>query len=528
MQDLQKTIELLIGYLKGVWVKKRHIMICTWLICPLGFVYVVSMPDVYESSARVYVDTRSVLEPLLRGLALQTDPSVEVAMMVKTLLSRPNLEIIARESDLDITTPDSEQYENLISYLSDNIRLKSAGRDNLYTISFNHPEPEIARTVVQETLDLFVEGSKGSNRKGSDSANQFIDEQIDEYENRLSAAEQRLASFKRKYTALLPNQGSFYQNYTSLEDALEQTQLTIKETEQKIVALSDQIEGRKSNKGDSSVRPFDGPSSLTTRYDSRIKTIEEKLDQLMLQYTEIHPDVIEANNLLDSLSAARKVEIEEYLSINDGEKPEQIGSFSSELTLEMGRLKSQVASFKVREANYSNKIDVLKQKIDLVPQVEAERTALNRDYEVTQRKYGELLARKEQAELTQKADVSSENVQFRVVDPPIVPNSPSGPNRLINYTIVLILGFSSGLGFAFLISQLQPILISSSQLTALTSYPVLGVVSHLNKEHIKKVKRSRLLVFLFSSCLIIGVYAVLIAAEIMNIDIYTRVFSLIL
>ncbi len=519
MQDLQKTLELFIGYLKGVWVKKRYIMICTWLICPVGFVYVASMPDIYKSSARVYVDTRSVLQPLLRGLALQTDPRQEVAMMVKTLLSRPNLEIIARESDLDITTSNAVQYENLINSLSNKIRLNSSGR-NLYTISYSHPDPEMARTVVQETLDLFVEGTKGNNRKDTDSANRFMDEQIDEYENRLSASEQRLASFKRKYSDLLPNQGSFYQNYAGLEQTLEQTRLTIKETEQQIVALSDQIEGRKT-----SGQPFEGPTSLTTRYDSRIKTLEARLDQLMLKYTELHPDVIEANNLLDSLRTSRKVDIDEYLSTNDGDKPEKIGSFVSELNLEMSRLKSQIASLRVREKNHSNKINILKQKMDLVPQVEAERTALNRDYQVTQRKYGELLSRKEQAELAQKADVSSEDVQFRVIDPPIAPETASGPNRLINYTITLFLGSSAGLALAFLISLLNPILIRGSQLTALTSYPVLGMVSHLNKAHIKKVKRSRLLVFVLSSSLIIGIYSLMMVAEIMNIEIYSRVFS---
>ncbi|PKG93028.1 XrtA system polysaccharide chain length determinant [Paraglaciecola sp. MB-3u-78] len=525
MQDLQKTLELLIDYIKGVWVKKRYIMICTWLICPLGFVYVASMPNVYESSARVYVDTRSVLQPLLRGLALQTDPRQEVAMMVQTLLSRPNIEIIARESDLDITASNAVQYENLINSLSNSIRLRAVGRDNLYTISYSHRDPQMARTVVQETLDLFVEGTKGNSRKDTDAANQFIDEQIDEYESRLSASEQRLANFKRKYADLLPNQGSFYGNYSTLEQNLEQTRLTIKETEQQIVALSDQIQGRKTNQDGSSVRPFDGPSSLTTRYDSRIKTLEENLDQLMLKYTELHPDVIEANNLLDSLLASRKLEIEEYLSSNDGEKPEQIGSIASELKLEISRLESQVASLRVRETDYDNKLEALKQKIDLVPQVEAERTALNRDYEVTQRKYQELLVRKDQAELAQKADVSAEDVQFRVVDPPIAPQSASGPNRLLNYTIALALGFASGLGLAFLISQLNPILLRSSQLTTLTSYPVLGMVSHLNKAHIKKVRRSRLLIFVFSSSLIIGLYGVLMAAEIMKFDIYARVFS---
>jgi polysaccharide chain length determinant protein (PEP-CTERM system associated) len=525
MQDLQKTLELIINYLKGVWVKKRYIIICTWLICPVGFVYVASMPNVYESSARVFVDTSSVLQPLLEGLALQTDPSQEVAMMVQTLLSRPNIEIIARDSDLDITASNAVEYEDLISSLSNKIRLKGIDRNNLYKISYSHRDPEMARTVVQKTLDLFVESTKGNNRKDSDSASQFIDEQIDEYEIRLSGSEQRLSNFKRKYSDLLPNQGSFNQNFNLLKDTLESTRLTIKETEQKIVALSDQIEDRKTNQDGSSVRPFEGPASLTTRYDSRIDTLEGSLDKLMLMYTELHPDVLEANNLLDSLLASRKLEIEEYLSSNDGEKPEQIGSIVSEIKLEMSRLESQIASLRVRETDYINKIETLKEKIDLVPQIEAEQTALNRDYEVTQRKYDELLARKEQADLAQKADVSAEDIKFKVVDPPLAPKTASGPNRLLLYTITLVMGFAAGLGLAFLISQLNPVLLRGSQLTSFTSYPVLGVVSHLNRIYIKKINRSKLLIFLSSSSLIVGLYGVLMSAEIMKFDIYARIFS---
>jgi polysaccharide chain length determinant protein (PEP-CTERM system associated) len=524
MQDLQKTLELIIGYIKGVWVKKRYVMICSWLICPIGFVYVASMPDIYETQARVFVDTRSVLQPLLRGLTIQTDPQQEIAMMVQTLLSRPNLEIIARESDLDIRTSTPEQYESLINSLSRNIKLSGAGRD-LYTISFTHADPQMTRVVVQETLDLFVEGQKGSSRMDTDSANQFIDEQIDEYSSRLSSAEQRLANFKRKYSDLLPNQGSFYSNYASLETLLEQTQLTIKETEQQILALAGQVKGTNSLVDDFSVQSTANQSSLTTRFDSRIKNLEENLDQLMLKYTELHPDVIEANNLLNVLKKARQEEIDLYFAEGDGEQTDQIGSIASELKLEMSRLESQIASLKVRESDYSAKIEDLKQKIDLVPQVEAERTALNRDYEITKRKHTELLTRKDSSELSQKADLSSENVQFKVIDPPITPQKPSGPNRLIYYTVVLFLGFGAGLGVAFLISQINPILIRPSQLTVMTSYPVLGVVSHLDRNHIKKVNRTRLFVFLLSSSLIIGLYSILVGAEILQIDIYTRILS---
>jgi polysaccharide chain length determinant protein (PEP-CTERM system associated) len=524
MQDLHKTLELIIGYLKGVWVKKRYIMICTWLICPIGFVKVASLPDTFESSARVYVDTRSVLAPMLRGLALQTNPEQELAMMVRSLLTRPNLEKIARDADLDVTTANDSQFQSLIDSLSNNIRLNKAGRDNLYTISFRHRDPVMTTTVVQKTLDLFVEGTKGKSRIDSDSAEQFIDEQIDEYEVRLLNAEQRLVNYKRKYDTLLPNQGSFYNNFTDVSAQLEQTRLTIKEMEQQITSLTEQVGGNTTQTPSSSVSSIDA-SSLTTRYDNRIKTLEEKLDQLMLRYTELHPDVMETSNLLNKLLASRKQEIEEFLASSDGERPAQIGSIANELTLEISRLEGQLASLRVRETNFANKVDELTQVIDFVPQAEAERTALDRDYEITKRKYEGLLDRRESSDLARKADMSSDSVQFRVLAAPRVPDNPSGPNRPLNYTMVLAFGFATGLGLAFLISQLNPVLVKASQLTALTSYPILGSVSHLNKAHILKVKRTRLLVFLLSSSIILGIYGVLMAAEMMKINVYARIFS---
>jgi polysaccharide chain length determinant protein (PEP-CTERM system associated) len=526
MQDLQKTIELLLDYLKGVWVKKRYVIVCSWLICPLGFVYVASLPDTYESQARVYVDTRSVLQPLLRGLAIQTNPQQEISMMVKTLLSRPNLEIIARESDLDVTALTPENYEDMINRLANNITLRSTGQDNLYTIAYSNSDPQMAKTVVQETLDLFVEGALGSSRKDSDSASRFIEAQIDDYENRLSSAEQRVADFQRKYSSLLPDKGNFYQNYTELRGQLEQTELSIKETEQQVKALSGELKGQNSQVDSFAVKPSNSDSILTTRYDARIKSLEEKLDELTLRYTELHPDVIETQNLLESLQEARQEEIDDYLSSSSGDDTSgSVGALSTEIRLEISRLQSLSASLNVRKENYQSKIEELKQKIDLVPQIEAEFTALNRDYGITKRKYEELLSRRESADLSQKADVSSEDVQFRVIDPPLAPLAPTGPNRMLGYTVVLFLGFFAGLAVAFLISQLNPILIRGNQLTALTSFPVLGVVSHLNVKAIRNINRTRILVFAVSSGLILLIYGALMATEVLQIDLIARIIA---
>jgi polysaccharide chain length determinant protein (PEP-CTERM system associated) len=526
MEDLNKKLELLIDYLKGVWVKKRYVMICSWLICPVGFLYVASLPDVYESEATIYIDTNSVLQPLLRGLAIQTNPKQEVAMMVKTLLSRPNIEKIARNTDLDVTATTPAQYEGLIASLSNKIDITAEGRENLYSISYSAVRPELAKSVVQETLNLLVEGTLGNSRKGTDTANKFIDEQIDEYERRLSASEQRLADFKRQYSEVLPNQGSFYQKYDELEEALDATRLTIKESEQQIETMSDTIEEQQVQSLDEfAVRSSKAEPAITTRYDNRILSLEAQLDQLLLKYTERHPDVVEANSLLDSIRVLRQVEIEEFIASPGDNTPLEVGSISNELGLEVSRQQSQVSSLKVREANYQEKILNLRQKIDLVPQIESELTALNRDYGITKKKYEELLARRESAELSQRAGISADDVQFRVIEPPLAPQIPTGPKRIVIYSAVLFLGFGAGIVLAFLVSQINPILSRPKQLTTLTTYPVLGVVGHLDKTKINQISRARILAFLVSSGLIFVFYAALVSAELMQINLFTRIFQ---
>ncbi|AUC89129.1 chain-length determining protein [Alteromonas sp. MB-3u-76] len=516
MQDLQQTLTQILDYVKGVWIKKRYVIIFSWLICPIGFFYVATLPDTYQSKAQVFVDTRSVLQPLLRGLAIQTNPDQEIQMMAKTLLSRSNVEKIARESDLDITTATESEFEDLVTSLTKNISLSSTGRSNIYNISYSNEKPVVAQRVVQETLDLFVEGSLGNSRRDTDTAGRFLDEQIAEYESRLSEAEQRLASFKRQYNDILPLAGTYYSRLQGLNTELETTQLQIKQTQQQAASLKQQITSAKQT-DNFDVTNQDEPV-LRTRYDERIRALEEELDRLTLRFTDLHPDVVETKALLDSLEDAREKEIKAFLSQSDEDGSQPLTELNREIKLEASRLESQIASLRVKESDLESKIIELESKVDLIPQIEAESTALNRDYSVTQQKYQELLSRKESADLSRRADVSSEDLQFRIIEPPLLPKRPSGPNRLIFYTAVLLVGFGSGIGVAFLISQLSPVLIRPKQLLSVSDYPIWGTVTHLNIAQIKKVNRTRLIVFLMSSGAILAMYSILIAAEVMNID----------
>ena len=82
-----------------------------WVVALAGWVYVWQMPESYKATARLYVDSNSVLRPLMRGLAITPNIDQRIAMMSRTLLSRPNLERLARMTDLDLQVTTDAQKE---------------------------------------------------------------------------------------------------------------------------------------------------------------------------------------------------------------------------------------------------------------------------------------------------------------------------------------------------------------------------------------------------------------------------------
>src|SRR5512134_2893744 len=120
-----------------------------WAVALIGAIVLWKLPDRYEASARVYVDTQTVLKPLMAGLAVQPDIDQQVNMLARTLITRPNVEALMRSSDLDLDIRNPEQRDSAVSQVASGIKLTGGGRENIYDISYRDPNPERAKRVVQ-------------------------------------------------------------------------------------------------------------------------------------------------------------------------------------------------------------------------------------------------------------------------------------------------------------------------------------------------------------------------------------------
>lgn len=511
---MEQLITQLLSYLKGMWKYRWYAVIAIWFVAIAGWLIVHTLPDNYESSARIYVDTQSVLQPLMAGLATPPNVEQQVLIMSRTLISRPNVERVMRMVDLDLKAKTTKEREALINSLTSEIKIMSTGRDNLFTISYRNENPKIAKDVVQSLLTIFVEGSLGDKKQDTTSALRFINEQIKEYQEKLVNAEAALKEFKQKNVGMMPGQGSDYVTQLSAAaDILNQAKLELREAEQSRAALKKQISG-------------DEPSSMTDdiastasipenpEIDSRIQDLTKNLDAMRLQYTELHPDVISTKRLIAKLEERKKEEAK--LNKHSADPGKNYSPMLQQLNVALAEAESRAAAMRARVEEYSARYNHLKSMSHSIPEVEADLTQLNRDYQVNKANFERLLERREAAKMSGDMDATSELVTFRIIDPPTTPQLPTGPNLERLFSLVLLGAIASGIGIAFVISQISPTFQSQHNLREITERPVLGTVAMIwtDQEVIKQKKEIYALGF--SLFFLLALYGILMAKAILR------------
>jgi polysaccharide chain length determinant protein (PEP-CTERM system associated) len=495
---MEETINQVLFLLKGVWKYRWHAVIVAWVLALAGWVRVYTLDDNYQASARVFVDTQSILKPLLSGMTTLPNVEQQVSIMSRTLLSRPNVEKVMRMVDLDIKAKTPKENEELINDLMKEIKINSTGRDDIYTISYNNPNPRIAKDVVQSLLTIFVEGSFGDKKNDSEKAVQFLDEQIKNYEAKLVTAENALKDFKIKHSGSLPQGGDYGTQVQAAADQLNQARLDLREAEQARNAIQVQIMGN--GTGSTAASALVNPE-----LDGRIQALQKSLDTMRLQYTEQHPDIVSAKRLIKQLEAQKVEEAKNFKP--GGDRGANYSPMLQQLNVSLSAAEARVASMRARVDEFTVRYDRLRAQSINGPELETQMAQLNRDYQVNKENYQQMVSRREAARLSGDLTNTTDMVKFRVVDPPTVPLRPAGPDRLRLASLVFLGALIAGIAFAMLLSQLRPTYLSQHGLRESTGLPILGSVSMNWTDHERAKRKRSFYAFGASLAILVTLYA---------------------
>ena len=522
---MEQLLTQIVTTAKGMWRHRWLALAVAWAVAIVGGIIAFSIPDKYEASARVFVDTQSILKPLMSGLAIQPNVEQQVGMLSRTLISRPNMEKLVRMADLDLGAKSKAEQDEVITSLMDAVQIKSTGRDNLYTLSYRAARPDQAQRVVQALVSMFVESSLGGSRKDAQSAKAFIEDQIKAYEVKLDEAETRLKEFRIRNIEMNNVEGKdSTAKISDLSQQLREARLALREAEQAREAAKQQLKSASSMAAPSLLSMPDAPDlgGNTAEIDARIAAQNRNLDSLLQRYTEQHPDVVGARRLIKDLEAQKRKELDDQRAVaaaaaaaaasaaSAADSSAAVGALGAMAQQEMGKMLAtydlQVASLKARvneyEQRYKNAVEMLK----TAPQLEAEEARLTRDHAIHKRNYEDLVARRERASMSGELESAAGVVDFRLIDPPRVSPEPVAPNRFALLALACAISLAAGIATAFLASQLRPVFHSAADLRNKVAVPLLGVVSMVSSAIEVRRERISMLRFMAGSGGLVGTF----------------------
>jgi polysaccharide chain length determinant protein (PEP-CTERM system associated) len=476
---------------RSAWRFRRSALTVAWSVALVGWLGVFIIPAQYESTAKVFVDTNSLLRPLLEGIAVQPSATDQVSLVRRALLSRTQLEQVVSQTALGERVSSDREKEEQIQSLMKQIRIDAGAstpnaRDlNMYSIQYMDKDPALAYSVVKTLLDSLVSQSVGANRSNADTAQKFLRGQLDEYEKRLTEAEIRLAEFKRNNMEAMPDErGGYFQRMQG--DSAELDRLSSQLT----VAVNKRDELRAKLLGGTSATAS-GTAAIETSVDARILETRQREAEMLLRFTDNHPDIVALRETLQRLEAARAAELED-LRRNQTSLGAPRGSTSlvvQNLQIALNQAELDVTALRSQVLERQQRVSSLRQRITTMPEIEAQLARLNRDYDVTKAEYEKLLQKFEQARISDAAD-RVEEMRFRVIDQPIQAVNPAKPRRALLVLFVLALAMAAGAAFAFLRSKMMPVIVSARLKDMIAGMPVVARVEQiLDEDAARQVRR---------------------------------------
>jgi polysaccharide chain length determinant protein (PEP-CTERM system associated) len=517
-------VDQIVDEVRSAWRFRWPALITAAAVATLGWVVVFALPDQYEANARIFVDPRTALKPVLQGLAVEQDVEAKLNFVRQSLLAGPQLVKVAESSGvLPSTVTDPRMRAKTLEEFTSRVTLTVANASNrdateaarnaagsIYGIAYLDSERDRALKVVQTLLDTLVELTQGGKREDSQSAQKFLGVQIKDYELRLRAAEDRLAEFKKRNVGLMPTeQGGYFAQLQFELDAAKKSETDLMVVASRRAELQKQLRGETAVSATAVTPTIGGVAGVGGSGDtvSRIRDTQAKLDDLLQRFTERHPDVIAARSALEELKSRRLAEIDS-LRRGDVAAIAATGAGNNpvyqSIQLALNQAEVESATLRGQLSQHRSKVAELRKRLDTAPEVEAEFAQLDRDYNVNKTQYTALLANYEKARLGEQAD-NAGSVRFEVVQPPTSTINPVSPRRVLLIASILLGAVLLGAGLAYLLHALHPVVSTARGLAELTGLAVIGVVGAAFPGQIRAAVRGDWLKFVASTaCLLLA------------------------
>jgi len=429
-------------------VNRRYLFVSIFLAVMSGAVFMAYyLPKEYDAECTVFIE-KGVLNEIIKGIATEHNLGGDVKVLAYALKSRRLILTVLQEMDLIENEQKYAKVEATLKSFQERTSINFKDTDGLFTISFRHTNPRLARDYVNTLIRRYIDETVSSKRKDSIGATRFLSEQINNYKSKMEMAEEQVNSFKREKGGLLAETPA-------------QLQLEIDNLSQKInevVLKRDQLGAIQHL-----VAKQEDPLQV------KLTRLQDRLTEISSQFTDEYPEIIELKSEIKHIKAQMNTR---------GRHVDQLSN-----TPELAKIKSEQKGLDEMERRFRQSI-VEKQALQRnLPAALTALGELERNMNTQKSVYEQLVARYQQSEVSRQAEVQHKSLTFKVVDPAVTPIKPSSPNS----QKILLLGLTYGLGGALAVLLLLDHFDSSvrtPEMVKSLGIPLLAVVQKIeDPEH---------------------------------------------
>jgi polysaccharide biosynthesis transport protein len=481
---------------------------CVWLLV-WGVSWII--PSTYRSETLIMVEPQKIPEQYV--VSNVQDIQKRLESLAQQFESRSRLLNVIRTLQLYPEAKDPKAEEQMVEQFRRNMKVElvQTGRQtdvNGFKVSYTASNPQMAQKIVDVLTQSFMKDNLEARTQSSVDTTEFLDKQLATMRQKLAAQEENIRVFKNAHVGQLPAQlTSNLQILQGLQTRLAGLNESLNTAKQQGLYLESLLAQYKSIQ--TAVRKSGGSPDLPAQLDRELAKQKADLADLSSRYTDAHPDVVKLKQQIAATERAKK-----QLAAQGSIAQQQHDATPSTTELEPNspiiQVESQLKANKLevaqRErdiARLSAEIGSYQAKIDQIPVREEQLSEITRDYEQTTKEYDSLLAKRNQSELATDLVQHQQAEQFRVLDPPSLPVSPSFPNRLK----FCLAGMAAGLAVGLVIAGGKEIhddyLLSEAELSTMTSAPVLVTIPTIwIEEETIAIGKTRKLEYAYAACLL--------------------------
>ena len=493
-------------------VRRRWVILLPLFLC-WALVWIASwfVPAVYKSEAVILVEQPKVPEQYVV-------PNVTVNLqdrlqsMTQQILSRTRLQatinrfhLYQGSRALGGLTETGDAVEQMRKDIKIDL-VDSAARPGQLTgfkIAYSAGSPELAQRVNTELTSLFIEENLKYEQQLSESTTSFLQSQLEDARNKLAEQEAKVRAFKATHFGDLPSQmETNVQILSGLQNQLLSTQRALDGAKQQKLYLESLLQQYQS--AQANVGSEDSSTSALLSITKELVDLRAKLEDARSRQTDEHPDVIALKEKVAN-AEKRKKDLEAEISAHpDAEKPKNgmdptvAAEVQRGATTPMMQVQSQIKSINLEIENDSQHVKDLESQIssyrarlNLTPQTEQQLADISRGYEESKANYNSLLQKQNQSQLATSLEQRQQGQQFRILDPPNLPNRPSAPNHLLLSLAGLVAGAGLGLGLVVYLELGNAVVRQEKDLEGLIQTRVLVGIPHLDIPGENRVRAMR-------------------------------------